>query len=207
MLKCTSTFNKVTTLINCIRKNATFPTISRQPFLISRELCTARVLTIKHFLMKLWKHLCLNLFPQGEWECLVDPMASCFMVNSEMTFHCTSKLIYSKMKLRLWLPRARPIFYMIIDNPNVSLEIVDYSLYTRCVALKDVYYKEKMDMLAYIFVEFNYLETLAKIFITPARQSQFIQENIFNNAPVCRSAIAMKTTSAFTGSYNQYPFW
>ena len=64
-----------------------------------------------------------------------------------------------------------------------------------------------MDMLAYAPVEYNYLETLAKTFITPARQNQFIQENIFNNAPVRRIAIAMNTNSAFTGSYTENPFW
>ena len=56
-------------------------------------------------------------------------------------------------------------------------------------------------------VEFNYLETLAKTFILPARQNQFIQENIFNNAPVRRIAIAMNTNSAFTGSCTENPFW
>ena len=64
-----------------------------------------------------------------------------------------------------------------------------------------------MDMLAYTPVELNYLETLAKTFIIPARQNQFIQENIFNNAPVRRIAIAMKTSSAFTRSYTENPFW
>ena len=62
-----------------------------------------------------------------------------------------------------------------------------------------------MDMLAYTPVEFNNLETLAKIFIIPARQNQFIQENIFNNAPVRQIAIAMITNSAFTGSYTENP--
>ena len=51
-----------------------------------------------------------------------------------------------------------------------------------------------MDMLAYAPVEYNYLETLSKTFIIPARQNQFIQENIFNNAPIRRIAIAMNTT-------------
>ena len=64
-----------------------------------------------------------------------------------------------------------------------------------------------MDMLAYVPLEFNYWETLAKTFIIPARQNQFIQENIFNNAPVRRIAIAMNTNSAFTGSYTENPFW
>ena len=62
-------------------------------------------------------------------------------------------------------------------------------------------------MLAYTPVEFNYLETLAKTFILPARQNQFIQENIFNNAPVRRIAIAMNTNSAFTAFYTENPFW
>ena len=51
------------------------------------------------------------------------------------------------------------------------------------------------------------METLAKTFIIPARQNQLIQENIFNNAPVHRIAIAMNTNSAFTGSYTENPFW
>ena len=35
----------------------------------------------------------------------------------------------------------------------------------------------------------------------PARQKLFFQENNFNNPPVRRTAIAMKTNSAFTGSH------
>ena len=111
------------------------------------------------------------------------------------------------MKIRLRLIRARPNFYMISDKPNVSLGIVECSLYTRRIALKDDYHKKRMDMLAYIPVEFNYLETLAKRFIIPARLNQFIQETIFNNAPVRRIAIAMNTNSAFTGSYTENTFW
>ena len=64
-----------------------------------------------------------------------------------------------------------------------------------------------MDTVAYPPVEFNYLETLAKIFIFPARQNQFIQENFFNNAPVRLIAIALNTNSAFTGTYTENPFW
>ena len=122
-------------------------------------------------------------------------------------FFSTSELLYPNMKVRLRLTRARPNFYIISDNPNVSLGIVDCSLYTRRIALRDDYHEKRMDMLAYTPVEFNYLETLAKSFIIPARQNQFIQENIFNNAPVRRIAIAMNTNSAFTGSYTENPFW
>ena len=93
------------------------------------------------------------------------------------------------------------------DNPNLSLGIVGCSLYTRRNALKDDYHKKRMDLFAYTTVEFNYLETLAKTFIIPARQNQFNQENIFNNAPVRRIAIAMNTNSAFIGTYTENHFW
>ena len=46
----------------------------------------------------------------------------------------TSELLYPNMKIRLRLIRAGPKFNMISDNPNVSLGIVDCSLYTRLIA-------------------------------------------------------------------------
>ena len=94
------------------------------------------------------------------------------------------------MKITLRLIRARPNFYIISGHPNVSLGIVDCPLCTRRIALKDDYHKQRMYRFAYAPVENNYLETLAKTFIIPARQNQFIQENIFNNAPIRRVAIA-----------------
>ena len=120
-------------------------------------------------------------------------------------FFLTSELSYPKMKFRLRLIRARHNFYMISDNPKVSLGIVDCSVYIRRIALKDEYHKKRMDMLAYTPVEYNYLETSAKAFIIPARQNHFNQENIFNKAPVCR--ISMNTNSAFSGSCTESPFW
>ena len=111
------------------------------------------------------------------------------------------------MKIRLRLIRTRPNFYMISDNPNISLGNVDCSPYTRRIALKVNYHKKRMNMLAYTPVRFTYLETLAKTFIIPARQNQFLQENIFTNAPLRQVAIAMNTNSAFTGFYTENPFW
>ena len=96
---------------------------------------------------------------------------------------------------------------MISDNCNVSLGIVNSSLYTRRIDLKDDYHKKRMDMLAYTSVEFNYLETLAKTSILTARQNQLIQEIFFNNAPVRRIAIAMNINSDITESYTENPFW
>ena len=70
-------------------------------------------------------------------------------------FFTTSELLYPNMKVRIRLIRARPNFYMISDNPNVSLGIVDCSLYNRRITLKDDYHKKRMDMLAYSPVEYN----------------------------------------------------
>ena len=126
--------------------------------------------------------------------------------NFGIDFFSISELLYPNMKIRLRLIRATN-FYVISDNHNVSLRIVDCSLYTRRIALKDDYHKKRMDMLAHAPVEFNYLKTLAKTFIIPARENQFIQENNFNNAPIRRVAIAMNTNSAFTGSFTENPFW
>ena len=109
------------------------------------------------------------------------------------------------MKIKLRLIRGRPNFYMISDNPNVSLGIVDCSVYTRRISLKDDYHKKRMDMLAYAPVEYNYLETLAKTFIITARQNKFIQENIFINAPIRRIAIALNTNSAFYWLFYRKP--
>ena len=51
------------------------------------------------------------------------------------------------------------------------------------------------------------METLAKTCIIPARQNQFPHENIFNNAPIRRTAIAMNSNSAFTGPFAENLFW
>ena len=53
MLKCTSTINKFTTPMDCMRTNLIFPTTSREPFLNTREFCTGRATNMKNFLMKL----------------------------------------------------------------------------------------------------------------------------------------------------------
>ena len=48
---------------------------------------------------------------------------------------------------------------MIRDNPNVSLGIDVGSLYTKSIVLKDNYYKERKDMLAYTSPEFKNLDS------------------------------------------------
>ena len=50
-----------------------------------------------------------------------------FMLYDKMgvDFFSTSELLYRNLKNTLRLIRARPYFYMISDNPNVSVGIVD----------------------------------------------------------------------------------
>ena len=146
-------------------------------------------------------------FFTGRMKLLSRPDGFMLYGKLEIEFFSTSELLYPNMKYRLHLVRTRPNFYMIGVNPNVSLGLVDCSLYTRRNALKDDHQKQRIDMLAYAPVEYNYLETLAKIFIIPARQNQFIQENIFKNSPIRRVAIAMNTNSAFTGFFTEKTFW
>ena len=111
------------------------------------------------------------------------------------------------MKIKLRLIRARPTFCTISDKTNISVVIVDCSLYISRFALKDDCHNKRVDMLAYIHVEFNYLETLSKTFIIPAGPNQLIHRHFFINAPVRRNAFAMNTKSAFSDSYTENPFW
>ena len=78
-----------------------------------------------------------------------------FMLNGKLGFDflTTSELLYPNVKVRIRLYRARPNFYLIIENPNVSLCIVDCSLYTRRFMLKEDYQKKRMSQLAYAPVE------------------------------------------------------
>ena len=120
-------------------------------------------------------------------------------------FQC-EKLLLPNTKLRLKLIRSRPNFYMITPNPNVSLKIMDCSLFTRRISVSDVYHQTIKYQLTHMPASYNFMETVARTFIIPFNQNQFVQENIFNNAPIRRIAIAMNTNGAFTGSFQSNPF-
>ena len=53
---------------------------------------------------------------------------------------------------------------------------------------------------------YNYMETIARFFIIPSRRNQFIQKNVFNNAPIRRLDVAMNTISAIAVSFHENPF-
>ena len=50
------------------------------------------------------------------------------------------------------------------------------------------------------------METIARTVTIPSGQNQFIQENVFNSAPIRRRAIAMNRNSAFKGHFQENPF-
>ena len=122
-------------------------------------------------------------------------------------FFTTATLLYPNTKVRIRLIKANPSFYMLSANPHVDLKIQQSVLHTKRIELKEEYHQKNMDMLAYSPVKYTFMETRAKTFIIPNGQNQFIQENIFNNEPIRRIAVAMNTNSAFTGSFEENPFW
>ena len=92
------------------------------------------------------------------------------------------------------------------DNPNVSLKIVDCSLFTRRILVAEPNHQYLQCNLKREPAHYNYMETIARTFIFPSRQNQLIQENVFNNAPIRRLAVAMNTNSAVAGSFHEKRF-
>ena len=76
------------------------------------------------------------------------------------------------------------LFYMLPDNPNFSLKIVDCSLFTRRILVAEPNHQNLQWNLEREPAQYNYMETKARTFIIPSRQNQFIQENIFSNGPI-----------------------
>ena len=135
-------------------------------------------------------------------------MGSPYMVKLKSTYFNVKKFLLPNTKIRLKLIRARPNVYMISYNPNVSLNDLDYSLFTRRVLVNEVYRQNQT--IKYQLTDqtacYNFIETIARTFITPSGQNQFTQENVFNNAPIRRITIAMNTNSAFTRHFQEKPF-
>ena len=171
------------------------------------HLWIQRCLTIRDLPVAIMEALLSEIFPQGDWNCLVDPMASCCLEKLCVDFFSTFELLYQNIRIRLQTIRARPNFLMISDNPNIRLRIIDVTLYVRCIAFKDEYHNRRTDKFAYTHVDINYWETLAKVFILPAQKIQGFKENTSKNTPVRRIVFAMNTSSAFIGSYTENPSW
>ena len=106
------------------------------------------------------------------------------------------------IQVRLKLIRARTHFYRISFNPHVSFKVLDCSLFTRRVVVNEVYHQTIKNQLTHQPACYNFMETIARTFIIPSGQNQFIQENVFNR----RVAIATNTNLALTGHFQENPF-
>lgn len=123
-------------------------------------------------------------------------------------FTC-DKLLLPNINVRIRLIRSRPAFYLFTESTSSTTIIADIkeaSLYTRQVAVDDRVFRSITTNLQKEPARYNFTEVLPKTFIIPSGQNQYIQENIFNNAPIRRLALAMNSNSAFSGTKKSNPF-
>ena len=116
------------------------------------------------------------------------------------------KLLLPNTKVRLKFIRARPNFCMISYNPQVSLNVLDCSLFTGRAVVNDAYHQTIKYQLTHQPACYNFMETIARTFVIPSGQNQFTQENVFNNALNRRVAIPTNTISASTGQCQETHF-
>ena len=120
-------------------------------------------------------------------------------------FQC-EKLLLPSTKVRLKLIRARSNFYIISYHLHVSVKILTCSLFTRRVVVNGVYHKTIKYQLTHQTACYNFTETIARTFIILSGQNHFMQENVFNNAPIRTIAFAINRNSAFIGHFQENPF-
>lgn len=122
-------------------------------------------------------------------------------------FTC-EKLLLPKTRVRIKLIRSRPNFHLICDKavPSGAIKISHASLFTRRVSVQEDYLRVLENQLTRQPARYHFNELDARQFIVSDGQNQFIQENVFNNAPIRRLVVAMNTNSAFTGSFAENPF-
>ena len=141
MWKCTLTISRYTILMDSMHTSLTFQTTLRPPSLNTREFCIVKSMTMNSILrIKLTPYLILFT---RRLKFLSRPDGFLLYGKLGVRFFSTSDLLYPNMKITLRVTRARPLFYMISKNPNVSLRNVDCSFYTRRITLKDNYHKKK----------------------------------------------------------------
>ena len=95
---------------------------------------------------------------------------------------------------------------MISYNRDVTVKVLDFSLFTRRVVVNEVYHQNIKYKLPHKLACYNFVEKIARTFNISSGQNQFIQETVFNKAPIRRVAIAINTDSVFTGRFQGNPF-
>ena len=139
MQNCTLKTTKPTIPRDFLLTNLAILSISKAHRQITWEFCIVKVMTMK----KIQRIFSKVPFSLEDWIFIVH--LTVFVLHGKLgiNFLATLELLYPNLKVRIGLFRARPKFYMMGENPNVSLGIVDCSLYTRRVMLKEDYQKKE----------------------------------------------------------------
>ena len=133
-------------------------------------------------------------------------------------FNC-DKLLIPNSAMRITMIKSNPNFCLItttnVPNPadNVqgkpkyySVKFLRAKLHVRQMNVTEPIHRSINNALAKGPARYTYPEINPKTFIIPAGQNSFIKENVFNNAPIRRIAIAMNTNADFTGSLASNPY-
>ena len=98
------------------------------------------------------------------------------------------------------------IFIWLATTPTLVWEkLIVHFTNVVMLSSKMITRKKPMDLLPNTPDEYKYLETPAYTTIVPARQKQFVQKNIIDNAPVHWITMPKNANAAFTGSYTKNP--
>lgn len=118
----------------------------------------------------------------------------------------TNTYLRPGVKVRVKFTRSRSNFYFITDQPQYKLKFNHASLFTRNVTATDDELNRVMKQLEKEPARYNFFECDAKSWIIPTGQNRIVLENVFNNAPIRRLAIAMGTNAAIAGESRLNPF-
>ena len=116
------------------------------------------------------------------------------------------KKFYIKTKVRIKLIRARPNFYMLSYYSSVSLKIVHFSVFTGRVLVAEPNHQYLQWNVERETAHCTYMETIARTFIIPSHQNQFIQEIVFNNDPIRKTVIAHTINLAVANFFHENHF-
>lgn len=122
----------------------------------------------------------------------------------------TDQLLLPNVAVRIRLVRASPHFCLLgPDDTNPSGYNFKITSATLLVPERTVNVNVSNQMLAVHqrrAAQYKYHELKAKTFVVPANNLHFYMENVFNNMPIRRLAIAMNTSAACTGTLKTNPF-
>ena len=129
-------------------------------------------------------------------------------------FNC-EKLLIPNTDIRITLIKSNSNFCLISSTPkdktdaslnDYAIQFVRASLHVRQMNVSESVHRSINNALVKGPARYTFPDFQTKTFIIPAKQNQFIRENVFNNEPIRRLAVAMNTNANFTGTLEHNPF-